>query len=114
MQEHLGELRNEIYGASSERYKKPLNKPKKDEPAKPRVKLPSERYPNIPVREVSLTLNPVPECEACGQSMSDSGMSEDSEQLTVIPKKFEILRIKRSIYRCGKFQDSCPFLLTSF
>lgn len=100
LQEHLGELRSEVYGVSSERYKKPLNKPKKQEPPKPRVKLPSERYPNVPVREVNLTIDPVPGCESCGKGMSDSGMTEDSEQLTIIPKKFEILRIKRSIYRC--------------
>ena len=28
-------------------------------------------------------------------------MTEDAEQLTVIPKKYEILRTKRSIYRCS-------------
>jgi transposase len=33
--------------------------------------------------------------------MSESGMTEDSEQLTVIPKKYEILKYKRSIYRCS-------------
>jgi transposase len=32
--------------------------------------------------------------------MSDSGMTEDSEQLTVIPKKFEIFLQKRIKYRC--------------
>ncbi|MBL7555752.1 MAG: transposase [Bdellovibrionaceae bacterium] len=33
--------------------------------------------------------------------MSDSGMTEDSEQLAVIPKKYEILKYMRSIYRCS-------------
>jgi len=32
--------------------------------------------------------------------MTDSGLTEDSEQLTVIPKKYEIHRIKRVKYRC--------------
>jgi transposase len=32
--------------------------------------------------------------------MSDSGMTEDSEQLTVIPKKYEIIVQKRVKYRC--------------
>lgn len=99
--EHLSAMRDEMYGASSERYKKPENKPKKEEPAKPRVKRPSERYPNVPVRDIPLTIDPAPGCSVCGKPMSDSGMTEDSEQLTMIPKKFEILRYKRSIYRCS-------------
>lgn len=99
--EHLSAMRAEMYGASSERYKKPENKPKKQGPSKPRVKLPSERYPNVPVREIPITIVPAPECGVCSKQMSDSGMTEDSEQLTVIPKKFEILRYKRSIYRCS-------------
>lgn len=99
MAEQLGDLQNTLFGASSERYKKPENK-KKSEPPKPRVKKPSERYPNAPVREVVVAMSPVPNCQACGSTMSDSGMSEDSEQLTVIPKKFEIIVQKRIKYRC--------------
>src|ERR1041385_6888663 len=33
--------------------------------------------------------------------MKDSGMTEDSEQLTVIPKKYEITLNKRVKYRCS-------------
>lgn len=100
LEEHLAELNASLYGASSERYKKPKDKPKKKEPQKPRVKLPSERYPNVPIKEVPVKADPMPDCEACGKQMSESGMTEDSEQLTVIPKKYEILRFKRAIYRC--------------
>jgi len=99
MEEQLGELRSSMFGASSERYKKPENK-KDPGPPEPRIKRPSERYPNIPVREVIIAMNPVPNCQVCGKMMSDSGMTEDSEQLTVIPKKFEILLQKRAKYRC--------------
>ncbi len=99
--EQLSALNAALYGASSERYKKPENKKKSEDPPKPRIKKPSERYPNIPVREVAITLDPVPSCEVCGKQMSDSGMTEDSEQLTVIPKKYEILKHKRFIYRCS-------------
>ncbi len=98
--EQLSALNETLFGASSERYKKPFKEKKQEEP-KPRIKKPSERYPNIPVREVPITLNPPPPCNSCGLVMSDSGMTEDSEQLNVIPKKFEILRHKRSIYRCS-------------
>ena len=101
MDEQLGELRNVLFGASSERYKKPETAKKKPLPHAPRIKKPSERYPNVPVREVVLTLNPLPNCDVCGSAMSESGMTEDSEQLTVIPKKYEILRQKRMKYRCG-------------
>lgn len=97
----LAILMQSVYGASSERWKKPKDKPKKDTPPKPRVKRPSERYPNVPVREVQITIDPTPGCGVCGKQMSDSGMSEDSEQLTVIPKKYEIVRLKRAIYRCS-------------
>ncbi len=99
--EQLTALNEALYGASSERYKKPDTKKKPERDPKPRIKKPSERYPNVPVREVSLTLSPAPSCGVCGKSMSDSGMTEDSEQLTVIPKKFEIIRYKKSIYRCS-------------
>lgn len=101
LEEHLKDLRQDVYGASSERYKKPEDKKKNEGPTKPRIKKPSERYPNIPVREVSLEINPLPGCEACGKQMSDSGMRESSEVLTTIPKKFEITRYNRAIYRCS-------------
>lgn len=100
-EEQIRALQDAMYGASSERWKKPEPKPKPASPPKPRVKKPSERYPNVPVREVSITIDPPPNCEACGKAMTDSGMTEDSEQLTVIPKKYEIVRTQRSIYRCG-------------
>ena len=66
----------------------------------PRVKKPSDRYPNIPVREQLITMNPAPSCACCGDVMTDSGMTEDSEQLNVIPKKYEIILQKRVKYRC--------------
>lgn len=98
--EHLNELRNDMYGASSERYKKPENKPKKPESPAPRVRKPSERYPNVVIREIPIKFDQAPGCGVCGEEMQDSGMTEDSEQLTLTPKKFEILKYMRSIYRC--------------
>lgn len=103
LQEQLESLRDAEYGTSSERYKKPEPQ-KKDEPKlppKPRVKKPSERYPNIPVREELITQSPAPSCTCCGKEMTASGMTEDSEQLTVIPKKYEIKLQKRMKYRCS-------------
>jgi transposase len=99
LEENLSELQNDFFGASSERYKKP-ERPKVPKEPKPRVKRPSVRYPNIPVREQIITMDPSPNCDLCGKMMMDSGMTEDSEQLTVIPKKYEVLRQCRVKFRC--------------
>lgn len=101
LEEQMESLREAEYGASSERYKRPETSEKAKTPPRPRVKKPSERYPNIPVRELEITMNPAPSCACCGEKMTDSGMREESEQLTVIPKKFEILRQLRVKYRCS-------------
>ena len=101
LEEQLGELQQALFGASSERYKKPEKKKKSDLPAKPRIKKPSERYPNIPVRKNLIKMDQAPNCQACGSLMTDSGMTEDSEQLTVVPKKYEIILNQRVKYRCS-------------
>lgn len=101
LQEQLASLRDAEYGTSSERYKKPGKKNEPQAPAKPRVKKPSERYPHLPIREQCVIQDPAPDCPCCGKGMMASGMTEDSEQLTVIPKKYEILRQMRMKYRCS-------------
>lgn len=101
MAEQLEELQNTIYGASSERYKKPQDKNKEPKAPAPRPKLPSERYPNIPVRNELLPFDDAPTCDACGKNLVDSGMTEESEQLNVIPKKFEIINWVRPKFRCS-------------
>lgn len=101
LEEQLETLRAAEYGASSERYKNPETTEKEKVPPKPRVKKPSERYPNVPVREEEVAADPAPSCPCCGEVMTDSGMREESEQLTVIPKKYEIVRQLRVKYRCG-------------
>lgn len=70
-------------------------------PPKPKIKKPSERYPNLPIKEEIIAINPAPACPCCSKTMTDSGMTEDAEQLTVIPKKYEILVQKRVKYRCS-------------
>ena len=47
MKEQIEDQRADEYGASSERYKKPVKKEEPKAPAKPRVKKPSERYPGL-------------------------------------------------------------------
>lgn len=103
--EHLSEVRGALYGSSSEKLKKDQDKEpvkgKEERDPVPRPKLPSERYPNIPIREIQIDFDNPPECDSCGKAMSDSGMKEVSEQLHVIPRKFEILRSFKSKYRCS-------------
>lgn len=104
LQEQLAAAQKALYSSSSERYKKKNSEkeiPSTAKPEKPRTKRPSERYPNVPVREQTVAMDPIPDCTSCGKGMVDSGMSETSEQLTVIPKKFEIILQKRVKYRCS-------------
>lgn len=100
MAEQLGELQQAMYGTSSERYKK-SDKLKEPKVPAPRPKLPSERYPNIPVRNELVPFDDIPTCDSCGNALIDSGMTEESEQLNVIPKKFEIINWVRPKFRCS-------------
>jgi transposase len=100
----LNDLQDKFFknNGGSERYKKRKeDKTKEPLPPKPKIKKPSERYPNIPVVEKTIAMDPVPNCNSCGKVMVDSGMTEDSEQLTVIPKRHEIELQKRVKYRCS-------------
>ena len=106
--EQLKDLKNKIFGSSSEKYNNP--NPKKDseekpeKTKKPQIKKPSERYPNLPVREIVVSQEPPPSDDH--GSMRPTGMYEITEQLTVIPKKYEILRYKHVIYGSqGKDSD---------
>ena len=98
-------LKNKLFGKSSE---KSANKENFSELKKPKVPgsrkvlLPSERYPDAPLIEREVELTHLPSCKCCNAQMSDSGMTEDSEFLTVIPAQFFVVRQKRHKYRCGK------------
>lgn len=94
-------IKNEMFGKSSER--RPRNEVDTDggdKKKKVRVLLPSERYPDAPLIERRVTLDKLPACRCCGAEMSDSGMTEDSEFLTVIPKQYIVVRLMRHKYRC--------------
>ena len=77
------------------------SKKQKKDRAKPKRQLPSERYPNAPLIEKHAFLTQIPTCSCCGSNMTDSGMTEDSEYLSVIPASFLVIRILRHKYRCG-------------
>jgi len=103
--EQVESLTETIYGKKSERYKKPVKSSDDDgdseDPEKKRLKKLSDRYPNIFVNEQFVEMEPIPKCPCCSKTMIDSDMFEVSEQLTVIPKKYEILRTNRVKYVCG-------------
>ena len=104
LSEQVESLTKTIFGKKSERYKKPVNDDDDDgseKPKKDRVKNLSDRYPNIFVNEQFVEIEPIPNCPCCNKTMIDSDMFEVSEQLTVIPKKYEILRTNRVKYVCS-------------
>ncbi len=101
--EELYNIKGKLFGKSSEKSpriqsndnKVPTNK-------KLKIQLPSLRYPNAPLIEKDVDFANPPTCSCCNQKMEDSGMTEDSEYLTVIPAQFMVVRQKRHKYRCGK------------
>jgi transposase len=103
--EQIESLTDTIYGKKSERYKKPRKNSDDGDgtkkQARPRVKNLSERYPNIAIRTETIAMDPVPSCQDCNKAMFDSGLRETSQQLTVIPKKYEIIEQSRVLYGCS-------------
>jgi hypothetical protein len=108
--EHYMMLKQEMFGRSSERLKATelladtsAQSTATNAQKSPRVqvKKPSERYPNLPIKDVVVKFEKIPDCNICGKQMLKSSMVEVSEQLTVIPKKYEILRIMKEKARCS-------------
>lgn len=104
--EQLINIKNKLFGKSSEKSQKKKKSTPSKSPAKKRVRLPSERYPNLDIIEKEVTLDQLPVCPCCEAQMSDSGMTEDSEYLTVIPKRYYVVKQKRHKYRCGGCQGA--------
>jgi len=105
MGEQLFTIKGKLFGKSSEK------SPRQDGDAEPgkylrdkkvKVQLPSLRYPNAPLIEKDVDFVTPPTCGCCSAQMADSGMTEDSEYLTVIPAQFYVVRQKRHKYRCEK------------
>lgn len=98
-------IKNKFFDKSSERTPKPEatgEARKKNKDKTKRVQLPSERYPDAPLIERHVTLDVLPSCSCCGTEMCDTGMTENAEFLTVIPKQFFVVRQMRHKYGCSK------------
>jgi len=65
----------------------------------------SNRYPHLDLIEKRVELDKIPSCPCCQKEMKDSGLTEDSEYLTVIPKRYYVIQQKRVKYRCSTCQD---------
>ncbi len=94
-------LKKKVFGKSSERSAKNGTEAKQKKIPKTKVQLPSLRYPNAPLIEHDIELTELPNCSCCGTQMQDSGMTEDSEYLTAIPRQFFVVKQKLHKYRCG-------------
>jgi transposase len=92
-------LKKKLFGKSSEKSSSESVEKEKKIP-RTKVQLTSQRYPNAPVVEIDIELQELPSCSCCYEKMQDSGMTEDSEFLTVIPRQFQVVRQKRHKYRC--------------
>lgn len=100
-------LKSKLFGKSSER--EPVAKEgnnSDDVSKKVKVQLPSKRYPDAPLIEREVELQQLPTCACCGATMRDSGMTEDCEYLTVIPRQYLVVRQKRHKYCCGNCHGS--------
>lgn len=58
------------------------------------------RYPDAEVIEQEVTLETLPVCPCCNGEMSEMGIFEQSQHLTVVPKKYYIKNILRMKYHC--------------
>ena len=106
-QHQLFRERRHRYGRRSER--SPRDDTTTGELKKPRddvTKRPSERYPEAPVHVDKIELPEPPKCGCCGRTMTDSGMSEDSESISVKEKQFIVIEQKRTKYRCSGCHSS--------
>jgi transposase len=109
-QEQLFRERRHRYGKRSERGATDSNTAidtdnDKATPTKERedvTKRPSERYPDAPVHVEKIDLPEAPPCPCCGDVMVDSGMTENSESISVREKKFIVIEQQREKYRCVK------------
>jgi transposase len=104
--EQLINIKNKLFGKSSEKSGRKSNPAKDKKDPKKRILLTSDRYPNLDIIEKLVSLDKLPTCPCCSKEMKDSGLTEDSEYLTVIPRRYYVVKQKRVKYRCSTCQDS--------
>lgn len=101
----LFRVRRQIFGSRSERERGSPQEsspaPETSSPQREATKQLSRRYPEATVEVEHVNVESPPTCPACGATMSDSGMSEDSEYLTVNAREFRVVEQRRHKHRCA-------------
>lgn len=69
-------------------------------------KLPSQKFPDLAVKEQIIRDEKVPKCPCCQKEMKEAGLYKTAEKLEVIPKQYYIIRNKRVIYNCSACHGS--------
>jgi transposase len=108
LQNQIEQLKNKLYGRSSERQGKgQKGKARDGQGGNPRAKgstqrtrLPSEQFPDARIRECIVEENPPPQCSDCALAMTDSGMKETAERIEYQPAEIYIQRTHRVRYHC--------------
>jgi len=101
LKEQLAALQRMVFSSSSER--RPSDKKgADDEPEKARRGHGPKSQPNLPVEEVTHTLEEEDRaCSICGQTLDKMGdQAEESSEITVVGVEYKILKHRRQKYRC--------------
>jgi transposase len=101
LKEQLAAMQRQVFGESSER--KPRDtKPGDDEGKAPRRGHGPKSQPNLPLEEVTHTLDEDDRsCPICGETLTEMGdQAEESEEITVVNVEYKILKHRRQKYRC--------------
>jgi transposase len=101
LKEQLAAMQRMVFSESSER--RPSDEKTGDEePKKPRRGHGPKSQPNLPVEEVTHTLEEKDRtCAICGEVLTEMGdQAEESEEITVVGVEYKILKHRRQKYRC--------------
>ena len=101
LKEQLAAMQRMVFSESSER-RPSEKKVGDDEPEKPRRGHGPRSQPNLPVEEVTHTLEEADRtCSICGEVLNEMGdQTEESEEVTVVGVEYKILKHRRQKYRC--------------
>jgi transposase len=99
LQEQVAGLRQDIFGASSEKRKAKEASPA---PRAPRNGHGRREQPELPIEERAHELTEADRvCPECGEPLAEwEGQSEDSEEVTVVERQFVMRKHRRKKYRC--------------
>jgi len=101
LKEQLAAMQREIFSESSERTPRET-KSGDDVPMKPRRGHGPTSQPDLPVEEVTHTLDEEDRtCSICGEVLTEMGdQVEESEEITVVGVEYKVLKHRRQKYRC--------------